>query len=337
MLQAVVVLRVVGVLVGMLVVTVAVQGVVAVTIVVVVARYAQDTEYVVCREGGHAEVNLYRNRAQPNAPVLRDKGGHCELAWAQRIVDALDLRRVLQAVVVDRVVGVVVGMLVVTVAVVVVVAVAVVVVVAIHAQDAAWIVCRYAGHDAALLHLNCAHGSGTAQTCLVSFSADEPRRVLCVSCRHGHDDDCHDDRNGDRHHEHANHNTHDTGDTHSLQHSEDGSRRAGCLRKLTMATCVSEYGGIRLRAGLVKPNRRLASFAADDARRVLYGYCHHDHDGDSHDDHNGYPHHGHANHDPHDMGDNHSLQQSEEVQGVDAARCKRKLIVATFVLGLQGH
>ena len=75
---------------------------------------------------------LYRERALPDAAVLRDTGGHCQLAWAPRSVDALDPRRVLQAAVVDRVVGILVSILMVTVAVVVVVAVGVVVVVAIH-------------------------------------------------------------------------------------------------------------------------------------------------------------------------------------------------------------
>ena len=110
--------------------------VVVVAVVVVMARYAQDMTCIVWREAGQAAVVLYQTRAQPEAPVLRDTDGHCQLAWAPRSVDALDLRRVLQAVVVDRVVGVLVDMLVVTVAVVVVVAVAVVVVVAIHSQDA---------------------------------------------------------------------------------------------------------------------------------------------------------------------------------------------------------
>ena len=86
-----------------------------------------------------------------------------------------------------------------------------------------------------------------------------------------HDSGRHDDHNDDRHHEHANQDTQVTVDNDSLQHLAEvqGVDASRCKRKLTVATFVSECGDIRLRTGLVEHNRSLASFSADDARRVL--------------------------------------------------------------------
>ena len=76
--------------------------------------------------------------------------------------------------------------------------------------------------------------------------------------------------------------------------------------------------GIRLRTGLVEHNRSLASFSADDTRRVLYGYCHHDHDSNRHDNDNGYRHQEYALLDTQHTVHNDSLQHLAGVQGVDA-------------------
>ena len=107
---------------------------------------------------------------------------------------------------------------------------------------------------------------------LASFSADDVCRILCRSCYHDHDSDKHDDNNGERHHEHANHeDTRDTVDNDSLQQSAgvQGVDDERSPRKLTVATFVSEYGGIGLRTDLVRRTCSVLSFAADDACRVL--------------------------------------------------------------------
>ena len=75
-----------------------------------------------------------------------------QLSAGVECVDALDPRQMLQAVVVNRVLGVQDGILLVSVPVVVIVPIAVMVVVAISVQDAASIVCRKAGQAAVVLY-----------------------------------------------------------------------------------------------------------------------------------------------------------------------------------------